>query len=83
MEILEINDLRTNMYFSLDIFIKEDDLEAINITEELVNWGSDVFSRMPPRYSYKKVLVFEKNLDMAYYQKYYAALIGDELNIDI
>ena len=35
------------MNFTLDIFIKESDLKFINITEVLVEWGDEVFSKTP------------------------------------
>lgn len=41
-----------------------------------------MFSQTPPVYGYKKVLSFEKNLDMEYFQKYYINLIGSDINID-
>lgn len=70
------------MNFTLDIFIKENDLKTINIIEKLVSWGSEMYSQTPPVYDFKRVLFFEKNIDLEYYQKYYTNLIGSDIKID-
>ena len=71
-----------NMNFTLDIFIKETDLKAINITEVLVEWGDEIFSKTPQEYKYKSSLFFERNIDIEYYKKHYKNLMGNEFNID-
>ncbi len=70
------------MNFTLDIFIKESDLKFINITEVLVEWGDEVFSKTPQEYEYKSSLFFERNIDIGYYKKHYENLIGNDFNID-
>lgn len=70
------------MNFTLDIFIKEADLKTINITEVLVKWGDEIFSKTPQEYKYKSSLFFERNVDIGYYKKHYENLMGNEFNID-
>lgn len=70
------------MNFTLDIFIKETDLKAINITEVLVEWGNEIFSKTPQQYKYKSSLIFERNIDIGYYKKHYENLMGNDFNVD-
>lgn len=70
------------MNFTLDIFIKEADLKAINITEVLVEWGNEIFSKTPQQYKYKSSLIFERNIDIGYYKKHYENLMGNDFNVD-
>lgn len=71
-----------NMNFTFDLFIKEEDLKDIDITETFVHWGNEIFSRTPQQYQYKSSLVFERNIDVGYYKKNYGALLGNDFDID-
>lgn len=70
------------MNFTLDIFIKEADLEAVDITEVLAEWGDELFSKTPQEYKFKSDLTFERNIDIGYYKKHYEKLIDNDFNID-
>jgi len=52
------------MDFIINILIKKDDLKKINIVEELVEWGVELYSRTPPRYCYDSIFMFEDYYDI-------------------
>lgn len=55
------------MSFIVDILIKKDELEKVNIKESYIEWGEEKLSHDPPKYTYNSSLTFHKNTDMNYY----------------
>lgn len=66
------------MDFTLDIIIPKLEINNLDLTEDLIEWGGTVFSQEPPRYKSSTNLVFEQFVDL----KYYSNLLGDELNVE-
>lgn len=80
-----------NMRFLLDIVIPKDEMEKVELKEQLIEWGGDIFSQEPAKYIGRENLVFEELTNLNYYNrllgysidaKKYSALIfkGEELS---
>ena len=76
------------MNFILDILIPEKQVRLANLSEVLVEWGEETFSKEPPEFSFESQLIFDQNRDSEYYGKMLGArkkdyialtLQGDEL----
>lgn len=66
------------MDFTLDIIIPKLEINKLDLTEYLIEWGGTLFSQEPPRYKSSSNLIFEQFVDL----KYYSNLLGDELNVE-
>ncbi len=70
------------MDFSFDVLLKPEDLSTVNISESLVEWGGEVFSHEPKKYTYKSTLVFEEFSDIEYYKNHHKDIIQNDFDID-
>lgn len=57
------------MDFILDILIFQNDLKKVGLSEEMVEWGGEMFSQVPQKYIATSKLKFIRNADMDYYKK--------------
>ncbi len=62
----------------LDILIKSQEFNKINIEECLVEWGEEKLSQDPKKYHYNSKLIFHENTDL----NYYAGLVKNILNVE-
>ena len=78
------------MRFLLDVVLPKDEMKKIDLEEQLIEWGGEIFSHEPAKYIGRKKLVFEELTNLEYYSgllghnldtKKYSALIfkGEEL----
>lgn len=64
------------MNFLLDIIIPKDEMKKVDLEEQLIEWGGEMFSQEPVKYIGRKKLVFEQLTSL----KYHCKLLGDNLN---
>lgn len=60
------------MDYTLDIIIPKDEIETIELREQFVEWGDNIFPYEPPKYKGDSNLVFEQVEDI----KYYSEILG-------
>ncbi|MEY8382254.1 hypothetical protein AALG83_03700 [Christensenellaceae bacterium 44-20] len=63
------------MNFILDVLIPEKQIELINLSEILAEWGGEVFPKETREFLFESTLVFHQNPDLKYYQ----GILGGEL----
>lgn len=64
------------MRFLLDIVIPKDEMKKVDLEEQLIEWGGEIFSQEPAKYIGKKELVFEELTNL----KYHCGLLGNNLD---
>ncbi len=66
------------MDYILDILISKDDINQLNLSESLIEWGGELLSQDPPKYSNNSKLSFEEYKDIQYYERF----IGSNFDIE-
>lgn len=66
------------MDYILDILLPKNDISKINLSELLVEWGEEVYSQDPPKYTNNSKLFFVEYTDKEYYKRY----LGDQYSIN-
>ena len=65
------------MHSILDILIKKQEFEKIDIEECFIYWDGELLSYEPGKYNYHSSLFFHENIDMNYYENF----IHDGFNV--
>ncbi|MGC6768497.1 hypothetical protein [Enterococcus sp. LJL51] len=65
------------MEYSVDLFIKEEYIIALGLTEILVHWGNEWFSQDPQQFSFNEELIFKKKEDINFFKKSYALFMNN------
>ena len=66
------------MEYILDIVIPKEEINKIDLQEQLVSWGEEIFSRDPRKFVSGSNLVFEQAEDLEYYSR----LLNENLDAD-
>lgn len=67
------------MDYVLNILIPKNELETVNLKEELIEWGGNLYSCDPPLYITDSDIVFEQIEDVRYFYE----IVGEKLTNDI
>ena len=67
------------MDYVLNILIPKNELETVNLKEELIEWGGNLYSCDPPLYITDSDIVFERIEDVRYFYE----IVGEKLTNDI
>lgn len=70
------------MDFHMDILIKRCDLSKLRLSEDFIDWGGELLSQEPPKYSNESKLIFEQFMDLEYYKKFYGKYLGNDFDVD-
>lgn len=70
------------MSFTFDFFLKEKDLNRVNLRENFVDWGDEQLSYDPPRYTNDFNLMFQKFEGGKFYEIVFKNFIGEDMKIE-
>lgn len=59
------------MNYILDILLPKSEMNKINLSELLVEWGGEKFSQTPQKYTNNSKLFFAEYTDKEYYERFF------------